>query len=117
MAGQNSWMIFATLGFFHLIANLLLTKDVFDHFAFRKERIPLYIFIWSLPFIGAWYVFRKIGLEHYKTHDVGNNATAVGLLGMDEVFNPGAKPKVVNEQMLKDHGMLDEIDTNAKRQS
>jgi hypothetical protein len=102
MAGPNSWMIFATIGFFHFTANVLLTKDVFDHFPFKKERIVLYFFIWAIPFAGAWYVFRKIGLEHYKTHEPGNNATSVGLLGMDEVFNPSARPKVVNEQMLKD---------------
>ncbi len=102
MAGPDSWMIFATIGFFHFIANLLLTKDVFDYFPFKKERLVLYFLIWAIPFAGAWYVFRKIGLEHYKTHEAGNNATAVGLLGMDEVFNPSAKPKVVNEQMLKD---------------
>jgi hypothetical protein len=61
-------------------------------------------------------VFRKTGQEHYKTHEAGNNATAVRLLGMDEVFNPGAKPKVVNEQMVKHLNAVDDVLARAAKE-
>ena len=111
MDTTNSWMIFATIGFFHLIANVLLTKDVFDHFPFRLERFFLNIFIWAIPFAGAFYVFRKIGLEHYKTADASTTAVSVGLLGMDEIFNPSARPKYAIEKLLEDRNDSDKTFT------
>src|SRR5687767_2193448 len=102
MDTSNSWMIFATIGFFHVLANLLLMKDVFEYFPFSRERLFLNIVLWGIPFAGAFYVFRKIGLEHYKTGDSSTTAVSVGLLGMDEIFNPGAKQKYSIEKVVED---------------
>jgi hypothetical protein len=81
---------------------VLLSKDVFEYFPFKKERLFLNMLIWSIPFAGAFYVFRKIGLEHYKTGDGSTTAVSVGLLGMDEIFNPAGKPKYTIEKILED---------------
>jgi hypothetical protein len=109
MDTSNSWMIFATIGFFPVLANLLLMKDVFEYFPFKRERLFLNILIWAIPFAGAFYVFRKIGLEHYKTGDSSTSAVSVGLLGMDEIFNPGAKQKYSIEKVIEDKTGIDEV--------
>jgi hypothetical protein len=103
MAGPESWMLFATLGFFHFIANLLMTREVFSYFPFAKERIWLNVLIWAIPVAGALYVFRRTGLEHYKTHETAEAGVSLGLLGMDEIFNPNAKPRYTAEAKLEDN--------------
>lgn len=106
MAGPDSWMIFATLGFFHAIGNLFLTKDVFDNYPFKKERVLLSVLLWTIPIVGAFYVFRKIGLEHYKSNESSNTGVSVGLLGMNEIFNPSIKQKYSIEAMLEDRNEI-----------
>jgi hypothetical protein len=70
-------MIVATLGFFHFIGNLLLTREVFEYYPFKKERILLTLLLWAIPFAGALLVFRKIGLDNYKTNESSNTGVSV----------------------------------------
>lgn len=111
MTENSLWGFVGIFMFFNLIANVLLTREIFEHIFERKIRILSLFIVWCIPIFGAFLVFRKIGLLYYKTSETSHTGVTVGLLGMDEIFNPSAKPKHVIEEIIKENS---EVDKNNK---
>jgi hypothetical protein len=103
MTGIGLWLFVGIFVVFNFIANVLLTREIFEHVFEKKLRILFLILIWCIPIIGAFYFFRKLGMDYYKTSETSHTGVNVGLLGMDEIFNPSVKPKYVIEEIIKEN--------------
>lgn len=91
MFSPQFWILFSLFTILHLIVNVLLTKEIVDWIVETKERVILIAFVWCIPFIGAAYTFKKLGRDNYDSSSNGSSGVSAGLMGMDEIFNPGTK--------------------------
>ena len=100
MTGSNLWIFLGVLGFFHVIGNILLSRQLSEYIPLFKERFPLILILWLIPILGAFYTFRKIGSDFYEFSEPGNTGVTPDVMGMGELFNPNAKTEQVIEGKL-----------------
>lgn len=113
MEGTYLWIFLGFFGFIHVIGNILLTRELFNHVPFIKERLPLLLILWFIPLIGAFYTFRKIGIDYYGPSVPGNTGVTADIMGIGEFFNPDAKTEQVIEEKLIPDSVDNNIDANA----
>jgi hypothetical protein len=96
MIMNNSLTVALLILFFlaHLYVNIRLTADVIGWVPEALRRKAYLLLVWLLPLAGAFYVYRRLAPDWFKPDgDSGDvqSATAVGLIGLDAIFNPSTR--------------------------
>lgn len=77
---------------FHLVLNILLSREVTLWIPARGERIRWYALLWLLPVAGAILAWRRVQPDWFGGSGEPGAGTSLsaGLLSVDAIFNPGA---------------------------
>lgn len=94
MSDSLAVALFILLFLVHLYVNIRLTSDVIGWVPEALRRKAYLLLVWLLPLAGAFYVYRRLAPDWFKPDGDGGDiqsATAVGLMGLDSIFNPGTR--------------------------
>ena len=102
--------------------NGLISKDIHDWTPSLKARIGLYLLVWLFPVAGFYLANRigDLGWFQRKTDSGGDGVVSGGFLGIDAVFNPGARHVIeVREKqksgLRQEYKKSDDKDKNTNR--
>lgn len=94
MSGHLMVSLFLLLLVVHLYVNIRLSSDIVGWVLEPRKRKVFLGLVWLLPVLGALYVYRRVAPEWFTPDaDSGDGQSAVssGLLGLETIFNPGAR--------------------------
>ena len=99
----------------YLFINVQLSKEVLQWEPSLGKRTLLLLIIWCIPFLGAVFANKNLGLNQFKEKNktsASEQGIASGLLELDAIFNPGtrhiieAKKKEETRVELSEDGQL-----------
>ena len=89
----------------YLFLNIKLSKEIWNWEPSAIKRVLWVLFVWFMPFIGAFVVYKTLDLDWFmqrsKQSKDTTNVVSGALLEMDTIFNPGQKHVIEAKQ--KEH--------------
>ena len=87
---------------FYIFVNALLSKEIMQWEPSAKMRIILMVVVWLVPFVGAFFAYKSLGLDWFqrkKLSETNAQSNMSGaLLEIDSIFNPGQRHVVEQKQ-------------------